>query len=148
MDSRTNGSVVFENMETSVDGIFACGNVVHVHDLVDFVTAESQKAGKAAADYVLNGEKSRTDYISLSNGNGIGYTVPQKIRKDAEEAEIFFRVRQIFKNSAIVVTDGDNQIAKFRREHLAPGEMEKIKIPNALMKRIVSNKLTVSVEEA
>ncbi len=148
MDSRTNGSVVFENMETSVNGIFACGNVVHVHDLVDFVTAESQKAGKAAADYVLNGEKSKDDYITLTNGNGIGYTVPQKIRKGAEEAEIFFRVRQIFKSSAILVMDGDNQLAKFKREHLAPGEMEKIKIPNALMKRIVSDKLTVSVEEA
>ncbi len=148
MDSRTNGSVVFENMETSVNGIFACGNVVHVHDLVDFVTAESQKAGKAAADYVLNGEKSKDDYITLTNGNGIGYTVPQKIRKGAEEAEIFFRVRQIFKNSAILVMDGDNQLAKFKREHLAPGEMEKIKIPNALMNRIVSDKLTVSVEEA
>lgn len=148
MDSRTNGSVVFENMETSVNGIFACGNVVHVHDLVDFVTAESQKAGKAAADYVLNGEKSKDDYITLTNGNGIGYTVPQKIRKGAEEAEIFFRVKQIFKNSAILVMDGDNQLAKFKREHLAPGEMEKIKIPNALMKRIVSDKLTVSVEEA
>jgi len=148
MDSRTNGSVVFENMETSVNGIFACGNVVHVHDLVDFVTAESQKAGKAAADYVLNGEKSKDDYITLTNGNGIGYTVPQKIRKGAEEAEIFFRVRQIFKNSAILVMDGDNQLAKFKREHLAPGEMEKIKIPNALMKRIVSDKLTVLVEEA
>ncbi len=148
MDSRTNGSVVFENMEISVNGIFACGNVVHVHDLVDFVTAESQKAGKAAADYVLNGEKSKDDYITLTNGNGIGYTVPQKIRKGAEEAEIFFRVRQIFKNSAILVMDGDNQLAKFKREHLAPGEMEKIKIPNALMKRIVSDKLTVSVEEA
>ena len=87
-------------------------------------------------------------FRSLTNGNGIGYTVPQKIRKGAEEAEIFFRVRQIFKNSAILVMDGDNQLAKFRREHLAPGEMEKIKIPNALMKRIVSDKLTVSVEEA
>lgn len=148
MDSRTNGSVVFENMETSVNGIFACGNVVHVHDLVDFVTAESQKAGKAAADYVLNGEKIKDDYITLTNGNGIGYTVPQKIRKGAEEAEIFFRVRQIFKNSAILVMDGDNQLAKFKREHLAPGEMEKIKIPNALMKKIVSDKLTVLVEEA
>lgn len=148
MDSRTNGSVVFENMETSVNGIFACGNVVHVHDLVDFVTAESQKAGKSAADYVLNGEKSRTDYITLSNGNGIGYTVPQKIRKSAEEAEIFFRVRQIFKNAAIVVMDGNNQLARFSREHLAPGEMEKIKIPNALMRKIESGKLTVLVEEA
>lgn len=148
MDGRTNGSVVYENMETSVDGIFACGNVVHVHDLVDFVTAESQKAGRAAADYVLNGEKDKSSYISLENGNGVGYTVPQKIRKTADEAEIFFRVRQIFKNSAIVVMDGETQLAKFKREHLAPGEMEKIKIPNALMKKITSDKLTVLIEEA
>lgn len=148
IDPRTNGAVVFENMETSADGIFACGNVVHVHDLVDFVTAESQKAGKAAADYVLNGEKDKNDFIALSNGNGVGYTVPQKIRKGADGAEIFFRVRQIFGNSAIVVKDeNDNLIAKFKREHLAPGEMEKISIPKVLLDKITANSATVSVEE-
>ena len=148
IDPRTNGAVVFENMETSADGIFACGNVVHVHDLVDFVTAESQKAGKAAADYVLNGEKDKNDFIALSNGNGVGYTVPQKIRKGADGAEIFFRVRQIFGNSAIVVKDeNDNLIAKFKREHLAPGEMEKISIPKVLLDKIATDSATVSVEE-
>lgn len=148
IDPRTNGAVVFENMETSADGIFACGNVVHVHDLVDFVTAESQKAGKAAADYVLNGEKGKDDFIALSNGNGVGYTVPQKIRKGADGAEIFFRVRQIFGNSAIVVKDeNDNLIAKFKREHLAPGEMEKISIPKVLLDKIATDSVTVSVEE-
>lgn len=148
IDPRTNGAVVFENMETSADGIFACGNVVHVHDLVDFVTAESQKAGKAAADYVLNGEKGKDDFIALSNGNGVGYTVPQKIRKGADGAEIFFRVRQIFGNSAIVVKDeNDNLIAKFKREHLAPGEMEKISIPKVLLDKIATDSATVSVEE-
>lgn len=108
---------------------FACGNVVHVHDLVDFVTAESQRAGKAAAEYVLSGEKDGENCIELVNGDGIGYTVPQKIRKDADGAEIFFRVRRIFKKSAIVVADGENQIAKFKREHMAPGEMEKSSCP-------------------
>lgn len=148
IDPRTNGAVVFENMETSADGIFACGNVVHVHDLVDFVTAESQKAGKAAADYVLNGEKDKNDFIALSNGNGVGYTVPQKIRKGADGAEIFFRVRQIFGNSAIVVKDeNDNLIAKFKREHLAPGEMEKISVPKVLLDKITTGNATVSVEE-
>lgn len=148
IDPRTNGAVVFENMETSADGIFACGNVVHVHDLVDFVTAESQKAGKAAADYVLNGEKGKDDFIALSNGNGVGYTVPQKIRKGADGAEIFFRVRQIFGNSSIVVKDeNDNLIAKFKREHLAPGEMEKISIPKVLLDKIATDSATVSVEE-
>lgn len=148
IDPRTNGAVVFENMETSADGIFACGNVVHVHDLVDFVTAESQKAGKAAADYVLNGEKGKDDFIALSNGNGVGYTVPQKIRKGADGAEIFFRVRQIFGNSAIVVKDeNESLIAKFKREHLAPGEMEKISIPKVLLDKITTGSATVSVEE-
>lgn len=148
IDPRTNGAVVFENMETSADGIFACGNVVHVHDLVDFVTAESQKAGKSAADYVLNGEKGKDNYISLSNGNGVGYTVPQKIRKGADGAEIFFRVRQIFGNSQITVKDENgNLIAKFKREHLAPGEMEKINIPKVLLDKITTDSAAVSVEE-
>lgn len=148
IDPRTNGAVVFENMETSADGIFACGNVVHVHDLVDFVTAESQKAGKAAAEYVLNGEKDKDDFIALSNGNGVGYTVPQKIRRGADGAEIFFRVRQIFGNSAITVKDeSGNLIAKFKREHLAPGEMEKISIPKVLLDKITTGNAAVSVEE-
>lgn len=148
IDGRTNGAIVFENMETSAEGIFACGNVVHVHDLVDFVTAESQRAGKAAADYVLNGERSRCEFTALKTSNQIGYTVPQKIRKGTESAEIFFRVRQIFKDSAIVVKDGEKQIARFKREHMAPGEMEKITLPKVLLDKIDSNEITVSVEEA
>lgn len=148
IDGRTNGAIVFENMETSAEGIFACGNVVHVHDLVDFVTAESQRAGKAAADYVLNGERSRSEFTALKTSNQIGYTVPQKIRKGTESAEIFFRVRQIFKDSAIVVKDGEKQIALFKREHMAPGEMEKITLPKVLLDKIDSNEITVSVEEA
>lgn len=148
IDGRTNGAIVFENMETSAEGIFACGNVVHVHDLVDFVTAESQRAGKAAADYVLNGERSRSEFTALKTSNQIGYTVPQKIRKGTESAEIFFRVRQIFKDSAIVVKDGEKQIARFKREHMAPGEMEKITLPKVLLDKIDSNEITVSVEEA
>lgn len=148
IDGRTNGAIVFENMETSAEGIFACGNVVHVHDLVDFVTAESQRAGKAAADYVLNGERSRIEFTALKTSNQIGYTVPQKIRKGTESAEIFFRVRQIFKDSAIVVKDGEKQIARFKREHMAPGEMEKITLPKVLLDKIDSNEITVSVEEA
>lgn len=148
IDGRTNGAIVFENMETSAEGIFACGNVVHVHDLVDFVTAESQRAGKAAADYVLNGERSRSEFTALKTSNQIGYTVPQKIRKGTESAEIFFRVRQIFKDSAIVVKAGEKQIARFKREHMAPGEMEKITLPKVLLDKIDSNEITVSVEEA
>jgi NADPH-dependent 2,4-dienoyl-CoA reductase/sulfur reductase-like enzyme len=148
IDSRTNGAVVFENMETSQEGIFACGNVVHVHDLVDFVTAESQKAGKSASDYVINGEKNRENFITLNNSNGVSYTVPQKIRKDSNDVVIFFRVRQIFKDSSILVKDeNDNLIAKFKREHLAPGEMEKITIPKVLLDKIGTKNAYISIEE-
>lgn len=147
MDPRTNGAVVFENMETSENGIFACGNVVHVHDLVDFVTGESQRAGKAAADFVLGGEKSRENCIELETNEFVSYTVPQKIRRDAEKAEIFFRVRRIFEKSSITVTDGDTVIAKFKREHMAPGEMEKIALPKVLLDKIQSGRIKVSAQE-
>lgn len=147
MDARTNGAIVFENMETSAEGIFACGNVVHVHDLVDFVTAESQRAGKAAAEYVLNGEKECKSFIALKNGNAVGYTVPQKIRRNADGAEVFFRVRQVFGKSQIVVKCGDNRLAYFKREHMAPGEMEKIRLPKVLLDKAEADEITVMVEE-
>lgn len=147
MDPRTNGAVVFENMETSENGIFACGNVVHVHDLVDFVTGESQRAGKAAADFVLGGEKSRDNCIELETNEFVNYTVPQKIRRGAEKAEIFFRVRRIFEKSSVTVTDGDTVIAKFKREHMAPGEMEKIALPKVLLDKIQSGRIKVSAQE-
>lgn len=146
MDTRTNGAVVYENTETSVDGIFACGNVLHVHDLVDFVTAESYKAGKAAADYVNNKQK-RTGFINVVNGSGISYTVPQKIRAVTEDNEIFFRVRNVYKNVKIIITCGDKIVAQFKRDHLAPGEMEKILIPSKLMQTIDGKQIEISVKE-
>lgn len=146
MDPRTNGAVVYENTETSVEGIFACGNVLHVHDLVDFVTAESYKAGKAAADYVNNKQK-RTGFINVVNGSGISYTVPQKIRAVTEDNEIFFRVRNVYKNVKIVITCGERTVAQFKREHLAPGEMEKILIPSQLMQAIDGKQIEISVKE-
>ena len=146
--TRTAGIAVdFENMETSENGIFACGNVVHVHDLVDFVTGESQRAGKAAADFVQGGEKSRENCIELETNEFVNYTVPQKIRRDAEKAEIFFRVRRIFEKSSVTVTDGDTVIAKFKREHMAPGEMEKIALPKVLLDKIQSGRIKVSAQE-
>ena len=138
IDRRTNGAVVYENMETSLPGVFACGNVCHVHDLVDFVTAESQKAGSAAGETVLE----------VTNGDGVTYTVPQKLRPRRVEklCGLFFRVNRVLGNSEILVTSGDTQIARFQREHLAPGEMERIDLPRALLDR-AEGEITVSVRE-
>ena len=147
IDRRTNGAVVCENMETSIPGVFACGNVCHVHDLVDFVTAESRRAGEAAARYVLNGG-SEAEALPVVNGDGVSYTVPQRIRRaDVEKScTLFFRVNRVCKDSEIVVTSNDEQIAKFKREHLAPGEMEQITLPRVLLDKAVES-LTVSIRE-
>ena len=146
IDRRTNGPVVYENMETSIPGIFASGNVVHVHDLVDFVTAESQRAGKAAALYAQNGE-AQGDIFTLENGSCVNYTVPQKVRPSNVEkfVEIFFRVNFVYSNVVIQVSSGGEVLCSFKREHMAPGEMEKIVFPKALFSKIRDGKVTVSV---
>ncbi len=147
IDPRTNGALVYENRETSVPGIFACGNALHVHDLVDFVTAESMAAGEAAADYVQNGEPSRENTVNVSTNANIGYIVPQCFRADSEWVEFYFRVRRVFKKSQIRITCVDKEIACFKREHMAPGEMEAIKLPKALLSKIDSDSITISAEE-
>jgi hypothetical protein len=147
MDPRTNGAVVYENMETALPGVFACGNVVHVHDLVDFVTAESMRAGRAAAAFVQNGEADDAGLITLKNGDGVTYTVPQRIRPgNVTNAEVFFRVNRVCGSSEIRVMSGDVQIAKFKRAHLAPGEMERITLPKKLLEK-AGSELTVSIAE-
>jgi len=147
MDRRTNGAVVYENMETSIPGVFACGNVCHVHDLVDFVTGESQRAGAAAADFVQKGDAAG-ETLTVSNGEGVTYTVPQRIRLGNVEKTcgVFFRVNRVCKDSEILVKSGDVQIAKFTRDHLAPGEMENISLPKVLLEK-AKGELTVSIRE-
>ena len=150
MDMRTKGAVVFENRETSLPGVFACGNAVHVHDLVDFVTEEGQIAGRGAAEFVLNGRKDddSDDVVELVNGNDVGYTVPQKIRKNSFEGKVgvYFRVRSVHKEAALItVKSGDREIYSVKRMHLAPGEMERIDLTPAMLSD-VSGQLTVSVE--
>jgi NADPH-dependent 2,4-dienoyl-CoA reductase/sulfur reductase-like enzyme len=145
IDPRTNGPRVWENRECSIPGVFACGNVLHVHDLVDYVSAESEQAGKAAAAY-LQGLRPAGEEIRLENGFDVSYTVPQHFHRGGEALELFFRVRNVRKNTAIRVMDGDTQIARFQREHMAPGEMESIKLPKVLLDRVKGDRLTVEIE--
>ena len=148
MDPHTKGAVVYENMETGIPGVFACGNVVHVHDLVDFVSGESDRAGAAAAAYVLHGETPDAAVLDLVPGNGVGYTVPQRVRPaDVDKGvEISFRVRQNYGPSQITVTCGGRQLARFKRQRMAPGEMEHIALPKVLLEK-ADGPLTVAVEE-
>ena len=148
IDSRTSGAVVFENMETATPGIFSCGNVVHVHDLVDFVTAESRRAGAAAARYAAAGQSSPAlSCLEVQNGAGVTYTVPQKIRPAHVEkgVDVFFRVDNVYRNRRICVTSAGEELCSFSREHMAPGEMEHIVLPKRLLERATDGELTVSL---
>lgn len=130
MDPHTNGAVVSENMETSMDGVFACGNVAHVHDLVDFVTLESTKAGKAAAAYVKRENQGKGHLIDVKCGKGVSYVIPQHIHDEISDQEIEFSFRVTAKHEiaqVVVLADGKN-VATVKRRFMAPGEMEHIKL--------------------
>lgn len=145
IDRRTNGPVVFENMETSQKGVFACGNVVHVHDLVDYVSAEGERAGKAAARFI-GGKDSFEKPFTVTNGEHVNYTVPQRIRPDNVEGfvEIFYRVNAIMRKAEVIITAADGtELVKKPREYMAPGEMEKI----IVAKKQLQGDITVSVRE-
>ncbi len=148
IDPRTKGAIVRENMETSCHGIFACGNVVHVHDLVDFVTEESEIAGRGAAEFVLNEKSETADEMTLLCGDGVSYVVPQIVRRErvAKTQTVYFRVNRLFDKSRVVIRSGENEIAAFKRPYMAPGEMEHVKIPKALLDK-AEGAIVISVEE-
>ncbi len=153
IDKRTNGAIVNENMMTSVDGIFACGNVLHVHDLVDFVTHESENAGKAAAAY-LNAKKAGTTEeaeapINLVNGDFIGYTVPQKVTvsKVDKFIEVLFRVRAVLKDVNVVVKCGDKVLMSKKHDQMLPAEMEKLIIPKKMLEMAEGKDIEICVEK-
>jgi NADPH-dependent 2,4-dienoyl-CoA reductase/sulfur reductase-like enzyme len=133
----TSGPFVNESMETSVEGIFACGNVVHVHDLVDFVTQESRRAGLNAAKYIKNEKATEGKVVEANTGFGITYVVPSKILVDnvKDELVMFMRVNNVYSNMRLEVKSGDTVIKSIKRRHLAPGEMEQVKLkPSDLAK--------------
>ncbi|MEX6587265.1 NAD(P)/FAD-dependent oxidoreductase [Paraclostridium bifermentans] len=147
LDNKTSGPIVNNSMSTNVDGVFACGNVVHVHDLVDFVTKESKIAGKNAALYCLN-KLNKNKEVNTVADNGIIYIVPQNIDVSSDEdVNLFMRVREICKNKKLVVRSNDEIILEKKRPHMIPSEMENIKISKDLFKGIKGN-IIVSVEEA
>lgn len=149
IDRRTSGPLVNEAMETNVKGIFACGNVVHVHDLVDFVSEEGGKAGRSAAKYIQHLLVEGQEVTEIKNGSRVNYTVPQQIRLEniSESQEFMFRVANVFKDVNITVRNSEGElIKKLRRPVVTPGEMEKIKLKRAELEQ-AKGSLTIALEE-
>lgn len=146
LDPRTRGAVVKDNLETSVEGIFACGNVLQVHDLVDYVSQEGEKAGKNAASYIQNGEI-KSECATSVVGNGISYLCPQKIAYDGDDKfELSFRVRHPFNRSRVVVTADGEVIKKVEKLKIIPSEMEKVVLPKSAI--LGKKEVKVEIEEA
>ena len=125
----TGGARVDESLETSIPGVFACGNVLHVHDLVDYVSGEASEAGKHAAEYVSNRTAAKEDApIALETGNGVRYTVPSFVRPARLEnfLTVRFRVGNVYKNPEICVYLGDKCLQRRKKQICAPGEMEQV----------------------
>ena len=143
----TSGAVVDDTLQTSKEGIFACGNVLHVHDLVDFVSAESFKAGKAAAEYV-QGKKRVGTYVSVKDGDGVRGVVPQKLLipdGDAENVQIMFRPSGVYENAYIRVMDGEKELIKQKKRILTPGEMAELILKPEVVKGLSGADVTVSI---
>ena len=147
MSNLTSGAVVDDTLQTSKEGIFACGNVLHVHDLVDFVSAESFKAGKAAAAYV-QGKKRTGRYVSVKDGDGVRGVVPQKLLipdEAAESVQIMFRPAGVYENAYIRVTDGERELIKQKKRILTPGEMAELVLMPEVVKGLSGADVTVSI---
>lgn len=145
------GPVVNDSLETSVDGIFACGNVLHVHDLVDFVSQEAAQAGKSAANYIKKGSTKGSRILPINAIDGVRYTVPEFIRPDNMEdtVTVRFRVGGVYKKCAIATYFGDKLISKRKRPIIAPGEMEQVVIKKAeLLDAGDIKDITIKIEEA
>lgn len=149
----TSGPIVDESLETNIPGIFACGNVLHVHDLVDFVSTEAAAAGKSAAKYIKNNcpESKKEEVIPIIPTGGVRYCVPSKLHISSMEDSltIRFRVGAVYKNCYISVYFNEERILHRKKTMMAPGEMEEVKLEkSALESNPNLNAITIKIEEA
>ena len=148
LDRVTSGAAVDQSRETEAAGVFSCGNVLHVHDLVDFVSEEAEIAGKGAARFI-RGETdgdARKNAIAIKAQGGVRYTVPQRITENVD-VSVFFRVGDEYQNKKIVVKDGDKVVYSKKKVRLAPGEMERIELKKDVIEGCESGVFTIMLED-
>lgn len=151
MSKITSGPIVNESLETSVEGVFACGNVLHVHDLVDYVSEEAASAGKNAAAYISGDRRENTGHkILLNPVDGVRYTVPSTINPERIEQTVIlrFRVSAVYKNCYVSIYFDDERVVHRKRQIVAPGEMEEIRLSKEQLQKYPELKvITVKIEE-
>jgi NADPH-dependent 2,4-dienoyl-CoA reductase/sulfur reductase-like enzyme len=147
IDPRTNGPMVNESMETSAPGVFACGNVVHVHDLVDYVTEEARRAGRFAAGYAAGRTASAGNVVGTTAVGGVSYVVAQSLRESSleDKVELFLRVKRVYRDASFVVSADGAQIQTFKKKIATPGEMQHLTLDASLIRGRAYKQLTVEV---
>lgn len=145
LDPITRGPVVDELYMTDAYGIFSCGNGLHVHDLVDFVSLQAKRAGEGAAR-CIRGNTPEGEVFRTEAGSGISYIVPQKVHADAGETEFFFRVRKPYGEAELEISCGGRVIRSLRKKHLMPSEMERMTLSGAQLREL-DGSLVFTVKE-
>ncbi len=151
LSSITSGPIVNDSLETNIDGVFACGNVLHVHDLVDYVSQEAAAAGKNAANYIKNGKNTDAKVVEIFPEGGVRYTVPKYVRPTEmdDTLTVRFRVGAVYKNCQIVTYLDETPIMKRKRPVMAPGEMEQVILSKKELAKFPElSKITIRIEEA
>ena len=145
LDRITGGAIVDQNRQTEIPGVYACGNVLHVHDLVDYVSEEAAIAGRAAAEFI-NGNVSSNKSIKLVTDGKVRYTVPQRISAN-EDVTVYFRVDDVYRDIRITVGDGEKLLVNKKKLKVAPGEMETVTLTSEMINGICGETLFFAIEE-
>ena len=145
LDRITGGAIVDQNRQTDIPGVYACGNVLHVHDLVDYVSEEAAIAGRAAAEFI-KGNTSSDKSIKLVTDGKVRYTVPQRISAN-EDVTVYFRVSDVYRDIRITVRDGEKLLVNRKKLKVAPGEMETVALTSEMINGICGDTLFFAIEE-
>ena len=146
MDRITNGALVDGDRQTSIPGVFACGNVLHVHDLVDYVSEEAAIAGEAAVRFLRGESTEEKISVRVKTDGKVRYTVPQLLT-EAKDTRLYFRVSDVFRGKKIVLRAGDRVLLEKKTVKLAPGEMETVTVKSEWLKDLAESEISISLAD-